>query len=108
MKPATPIQFVRSFHRWSGVLLILLIGLKMISGFNAAGQIQWMPVSLAYRLHYAVWIDIPLMFLFIAHAFYGLYKMVQTQKTNRVSLFWWTNGIILLVFALSALAFYLF
>lgn len=101
MKSTTLIQIVRHFHRWSGIALILLVGAKILTGFNAAGNIQILPISRAYQFHLSIFIDILLLFLFIGHALYGLFKMVQGKVKNKVMVFLWMNVIGLLIFSLS-------
>jgi len=83
-------SIIRIFHRWSGLILILLVGLKILSGYRL----------IPFR-HVTVWVDIPLVFFFIFHASYGLLKirMVRLQKKNQAFLF--TNiigGFIFLVY----------
>ncbi|MBN2103118.1 hypothetical protein JW835_03660 [bacterium] len=104
MKSAMLIRFVRSFHRLSGILLIVLVGIKMWTGFAMVGTIQWIPRSQAYLIHFAVWIDIPLLFLFIGHAVYGLFNIIKTKIENRVWLFWWMTCIGLLIFIASVMS----
>ncbi|MBN1782944.1 hypothetical protein JW948_17555 [bacterium] len=87
MKPASTAVFIRIFHRWSGLLLILFTGLKILSGFVIAGRIQLFGASAGYRIHYAAWIDVPLLFLFIMHAMYGLLKIVQGRITSKTAAF---------------------
>ena len=106
MKPTTPMRFIRVFHRWSGVLLIFIVGLKIVSGLSAAGQIMLLPVSGAYSLHLSAFLDTPLLFLFYFHALYGLFKIFQGKIQKKVLIFWFTNVIGLLLFAWSILVIY--
>jgi hypothetical protein len=107
MKPTTPMRFIRVFHRWSGISLILIISLKILSGLSAAGRIMTIPVSQAYALHFAAWLDVPLLLLFYFHALYGLFKIIQGKIQNKVLLFWCTNIIGVLLFVWSILFIYM-
>jgi succinate dehydrogenase/fumarate reductase cytochrome b subunit len=78
-----PIVFVRVFHRWSGMALIVFVGLKILSGYVAAGNLAVFGQETANRIHYALWIDIPLLFLFIFHSFYGLFKILNPAFSGK-------------------------
>jgi len=106
MKQTTPVQIVRNFHRWSGILLIFLVGIKILTGFNAAGNISLLSVSLAYQLHYAVLIDVSLLFFFISHAVYGLFKMVSGKSANKIKLFWLMTAAIFVLFIFAVVFIY--
>ena len=58
------------FIRFSGPLLLILVGLKIVSGYALVGRITG--VSWLSGLHQNPAFDILLLFLFIFHAFYGL------------------------------------
>ena len=58
------------FIRFSGPLLLILVGLKIVSGYALVGRITG--VSWLSGLHQNRAFDILLLFLFIFHAFYGL------------------------------------
>ncbi len=81
-------MFPYYFLRFSGPLLLLLVGLKILSGYASVGKlngIPWLP-----GLHQNRPLDLLLLFVFIFHAFYGLrlflidLGMVKQEKV----LFW--------------------
>ena len=62
-------MFPYYFIRLSGPLLLILVGLKILSGYSLVGRIQssWLP-----NLHINKTLDLLLLFVFIFHALYGL------------------------------------
>ena len=89
MSKTTPSLIIRLFHRWSGLLLILLIGLKILSGY---GLIDF--------VHVTVWVDIPLIFFFVFHASYGILKILMPRIKRKWQAFFITNLIGLIIFLL--------
>jgi succinate dehydrogenase/fumarate reductase cytochrome b subunit len=81
-------MFPYYFIRFSGPLLLILVGLKIISGYSLVGKIQG--ISWLANLHLNRALDILLLFIFISHALYGLrlflidLGMVKQEKL----LFW--------------------
>jgi succinate dehydrogenase/fumarate reductase cytochrome b subunit len=63
-------MFPYYFIRFSGPLLLILVGVKIMSGYALVGKIAG--VSWLSNLHQNRAFDIVLLFLFIFHAFYGL------------------------------------
>ena len=63
-------MFPYYFIRVSGPLLLILVGLKIVSGYALVGRIAG--VSWLSNLHQNRAFYILLLFLFIFHAFYGL------------------------------------
>ena len=80
-------MFPYYFIRFSGPLLLILVGLKILSGYSLVGRIQ---ASWLSNLHINKPIDLLLLFVFIFHALYGLrlflmdLGMVKQEKI----LFW--------------------
>jgi len=80
-------MFPYYFVRFSGPLLLILVGLKILSGYSLVGRIQ---VSWLSNLHINKTLDLFLLFIFIFHALYGLrlflidLGMVKQEKV----LFW--------------------
>jgi succinate dehydrogenase/fumarate reductase cytochrome b subunit len=81
-------MFPYYFVRFSGPLLLILVGLKILSGYSLVGRIQggsWLS-----NLHINRTLDLLLLFVFIFHALYGLrlflidFGMVKEEKV----LFW--------------------
>lgn len=101
------VKGIYQFHRWSGMLLILLVGLKLISGFSIAGNLELFAQKTGYRIHYAQVVDIPLLFCFIMHAAYGILKGLWARVSlNKQSSALITTVVGFLVFALSILFIY--
>jgi succinate dehydrogenase/fumarate reductase cytochrome b subunit len=63
-------MFSYYFIRFSGPLLLALVGLKILSGYSLVGKIQG--ISWLANLHLNRTLDILLLFVFIFHALYGL------------------------------------
>jgi succinate dehydrogenase/fumarate reductase cytochrome b subunit len=104
MKETTPAIVIRHFHRWSGLLLILLVGAKLLSGFRLAGVIPFPAETAANRLHFSRWVDIPLVFCFVFHSTYGILKVLMSggvKKKGRAFVI--ANAVALAVFALCVL-----
>jgi len=80
-------MFPYYFIRFSGPLLLILVGLKILSGYSLVGRIQ---ASWLSNLHVNKTLDVLLLFVFIFHALYGLrlflidLGMVKREKV----LFW--------------------
>lgn len=81
-------MFPYYFIRFSGPLLLILVGVKILSGYALIGRIAG--VSWLSDLHQNRALDILLLFLFIFHALYGLRLFLidlGMMKKER-SLFW--------------------
>ncbi len=63
-------MFPYYFIRFSGPVLFILVGLKVLSGYSMVGRISG--ASWLSRLHESRALDIPLIILFVFHALYGL------------------------------------
>jgi len=63
-------MFPYYFIRFSGPLLLILVGLKILSGYAMVGKIE--RASWLSALHTNRTFDFILLFLFAFHAFYGL------------------------------------
>ena len=80
-------MFPYYFIRFSGPLLLIMVGLKILSGYSLVGRIQAPWLS---NLHINKTLDALLLFVFIFHALYGLrlflidWGMVKHEKI----LFW--------------------
>ena len=92
--------------RFSGPLLLILVGLKILSGYSLVGRIQG--VSWLSNLHINRTLDLPLLFVFIFHALYGLrlflidFGMVKKEKV----LFWASTIISAGLFVFSYIYFF--
>ena len=93
-------MFPYYFIRFSGPLLLILVGLKILSGYSLVGRIQ---ASWLSNLHIHKTLDLLLLFVFIFHALYGLrlflidLGMVKLEKI----LFWASTVISAGLFVLS-------
>jgi succinate dehydrogenase/fumarate reductase cytochrome b subunit len=92
--------------RFSGPLLLILVGLKILSGYSLVGRIQG--VSWLSNLHINRTLDLLLLFVFIFHALYGLrlflidFGMVKKEKV----LFWASTIISAGLFVFSYIYFF--
>ena len=92
--------------RFSGPLLLILVGLKILSGYSLVGRIRG--VSWLSNLHIDRTLDLLLLFVFIFHALYGLrlflidFGMVKKEKV----LFWASTIISAGLFVFSYIYFF--
>ena len=99
---------IRFFHRWTGLLLIVFVGLKIISGYAIVGNLAILNPETGYHIHYALWIDIPLMLIFIFHAAYGILKInIPKNNEKKRKAFIITNCLALLVLTVAMIGIYL-
>lgn len=93
------------FLRFSGPLLLVLVGLKILSGYSLVGKID----SLLWisELHESPLLDLSLLFLFIFHSLYGvrLFLIDLGMKGERL-LFWISTIAGAFIFGLSYLYLY--
>jgi len=86
-------MFPYYFLRFSGPLLLIVVGLKLLSGYALTGRITgsaWLP-----GLHESRVLDILLLFLFIFHALYGLRLfLIDLGMVKRESLLFWTATLV--------------
>ncbi len=99
-------MFPYYFIRFSGPLLIILVGLKMVSGYALVGRIAGL--SWLSALHQNRVFDILLLFLFIFHAFYGLrlFLIDLGMFKREKALFWIFTTISAGLFVLSYIYFF--
>jgi succinate dehydrogenase/fumarate reductase cytochrome b subunit len=95
-------MFPYYFLRFSGPVLFILVGLKILSGYaltGKIGEILWLS-----GLHDNRALDLFLLVLFIFHAFYGLRLfLIDLGMMNRERLLFWISTILsvgLLTFSL--------
>ncbi len=83
-------MFVWVFHRISGLIMILLFGYKIYSGFGAAGALGQDVVSSWTKLHSNLAVDMVAIFLFIYHSLYGVRTCLVDLglKKQEKQLFW--------------------
>lgn len=86
-------MFPYYFIRFSGPLLLILVGLKILSGYSVAGKIQGIPWLT--DLHLNRTLDLLLLFVFIFHALYGLrLLLIDFGMVKRENLLFWAFTII--------------
>ena len=96
-------MFSYYFIRFSGPLLLILVGLKILSGYSLVGRIQAPWLS---NLHINKALDTLLLFVFIFHALYGLrlflidWGMVKHERI----LFWTSTFLSAALFTFSYIA----
>lgn len=82
-------MFVWVFHRISGLILILLVGFKMYSGFGVAGAMGEEVVPYWTELHSNTAADLVVILLFIYHSLYGLRTcLIDLGVKKEKELFW--------------------
>jgi succinate dehydrogenase/fumarate reductase cytochrome b subunit len=76
------------FLRFSGPLLFIVVGLKILSGYSLTGRIGGIPWLSG--LHENRALDLSLLVLFIFHALYGLRLfLIDLGMINRERLLFW-------------------
>ena len=95
-------MFPYYFLRFSGPVLFILVGLKILSGYSLIGKIG--VISWLSGLHDNRALDLSLLVLFIFHALYGLRLfLIDLGMMNRERLLFWIFTIVsagLLIFFL--------
>src|SRR3989339_1308559 len=83
------IMFVWIFHRVSGLLLIVLMGLKIYTGFGILGKYGEKLIEPMRVLHHHMLLDTLIIGLFIYHALYGLRTcLIDLGMRGEKMLFW--------------------
>jgi succinate dehydrogenase/fumarate reductase cytochrome b subunit len=86
-------MFPYFFIRLSGPLLLILVGIKILSGYSLVGKIQG--ISWLTNLHLNKTLDLLLLFTFIFHALYGLRLfLIDLGMVKQEKLLFWTFTII--------------
>ncbi len=89
-------MFPYYFIRFSGPLLLILVGLKILSGYALVGKIEADPFL--STLHQNRILDILLLVVFIFHALYGLRLfLIDLGMMRHERLLFWTFSIISIV-----------
>jgi len=92
--------FVWIFHRISGILLIFLLPLQLLTGFFQASSSNSEAVRAVAGLHKYPALNYLLVFLIVFHALYGVRTMLLDLGVKREKLLFWVCtvlGIILFV-----------
>jgi succinate dehydrogenase/fumarate reductase cytochrome b subunit len=80
-------MFPYYFLRFSGPLLLILVGLKILSGYALVGRIN--EVFWLSTLHENRILDLLLLFVFIFHALYGLRLFLIDLGMKQERLLFW-------------------
>jgi succinate dehydrogenase/fumarate reductase cytochrome b subunit len=86
-------MFSYYFIRFSGPLLLILVGFKILSGYVLVGRIQG--ASWLSNLHINRTFDLVLLFVFIFHALYGLRLfLIDLGMVKKEKILFWASTII--------------
>ena len=97
-------MFVWLFHRISGLLLILLLGIKFLTSFFLMTKDQ--KPDWALVLHTNAFTDTLLIVLVVFHAFYGLRTVIIDLGVRREKLIFWTFTLLSVVISVFLLIVY--
>jgi len=101
-------MFIWIVHRISGVILIALIALKIITGYGIIEKFGSEHIEFHRALHRNVFLDAVLFLLFTYHAIYGLRTILIDLGFRRERLlFWVSNGVGFVIFILLVFIFLL-
>ena len=97
-------MFVWIFHRISGLLLIFLLSLQLLTGYFQSSPSNSETVKALARLHnHAILVGL-LVFLIIFHGLYGLRTILMDLGVRRERLLFWIATILGLALFVSFLA----
>ena len=103
-------MFVWVFHRVSGVILLLLMALKFLTGFGLQKQLgdSTQVVEFWRAIHASKILDLILLFFFTFHSMYGLRTILYDLGIKKEKeLFWGATILGALIFVVLGLRFYL-
>jgi succinate dehydrogenase/fumarate reductase cytochrome b subunit len=98
-------MFAWLFHRISGLFLIILLGIKILSGFylfTKDKKPDW-----ALLLHRQPMVDILIMVLLSFHVFYGIKTILYDLGIRKEKLLFWSSTVLGGVVSLLLVAIYL-
>ena len=97
-------MFIWVFHRVSGLLLILLLGVKFLTSFflmTKAQKPDW-----ALVLHTNPFTDTLLIILIVFHAFYGLRTVIIDLGVRKEKLLFWVFTLLSIILSAALLIVY--
>ena len=96
-------MFVWVFHRISGLLLIVLLSIQLLTGFFQAGESS---SELAMTLHSHAVLNCLIVFFFVFHSLYGIRTILMDLGLGREKLFFWSANVLgLVIFAVFLLVY---
>jgi succinate dehydrogenase/fumarate reductase cytochrome b subunit len=97
-------MFIWLFHRISGVTLIILIGLKILTGFFLLPR-EGRP-DLALSLHRHPVIDVLILVLFTFHSIYGVRTIIIDFGFRKEKLLFWISNVAAAIVAIILICLY--
>jgi succinate dehydrogenase/fumarate reductase cytochrome b subunit len=85
MNTQQQMKWIRSAHRLTGLLLIPLLGLKLLTGFNMVGKFELLAYENAAGIHLGAYVDIPLLFCFFFHGALGILRLMWPRLKKKMS-----------------------
>ncbi len=96
-------MFVWIFHRVSGLILMVLIGFKIVTGYGILGRYGAPSIESMRLMHRSVLLDLLVVGLFIYHALYGLRTCLVDLGMRAEKIMFWSFTILGgMIFALIA------
>ncbi len=96
-------MFVWIFHRVSGLVLIVLIGFKIVTGYGILGRYGASSIESMRLMHRSPLLDLLVAGLFVYHALYGLRTcLVDLGIRGEKIMFWLFTFLGAVLFALIA------
>ena len=99
-------MFVWVFHRISGLLLIVLVGSQILTGFSQGTISESDYAQMAAKLHNHPLIICVLVFLFIFHSLYGVRTILMDVGLRREKAIFWGATLLGIVLFSGFLVFY--
>ena len=87
-------MFIWIIHRISGLILIALMVIKIITGYGILGRLGYENIEPMRSFHRNPFVEVPLFLLFIYHAIYGLRTTLIDLGLRREKLLFWVSNIL--------------
>jgi succinate dehydrogenase/fumarate reductase cytochrome b subunit len=97
-------MFIWLFHRISGVILLILIGLKILTGFFLLPK-EGRP-DLALSLHRHPIIDVLILVFFTFHSIYGIRTIIVDFGFRKEKLLFWVSNVVAAIAAIILICLY--